>query len=186
MTKSNKGITLIALVITIIVLLILAGVSIAMLTGSNGVLTKASESQVMNKRGEVSERINLALNAVMTDILSESTTSNNNKIDLDNYNEAIIKEENDINSTEYSIAKSAALPTEGKKRIIIIKWDPHTFDESSKYGASQTDDIWGAIAYDTEKTSSTSHQIPYTISDFANSAMGKGNETKEKPDSEVS
>ena len=35
MFKKNKGITLISLVITIIVLLILAGVSIAMLTGEN-------------------------------------------------------------------------------------------------------------------------------------------------------
>ena len=39
--KKNKGITLIALVITIIILLILAGVSIAMLTGNNGILTQA-------------------------------------------------------------------------------------------------------------------------------------------------
>ena len=40
MKENNiKGITLIALVITIIVLLILAGVSIAMLTGQNGLLT---------------------------------------------------------------------------------------------------------------------------------------------------
>ena len=37
--KENRGITLIALVITIIVLLILAGISIATLTGENGVLT---------------------------------------------------------------------------------------------------------------------------------------------------
>ena len=37
--KINKGITLIALVITIIVLLILAGVTIATLTGDNGILT---------------------------------------------------------------------------------------------------------------------------------------------------
>ena len=37
--ENDKGITLIALVITIIVLLILAGVSIAMLTGENGILT---------------------------------------------------------------------------------------------------------------------------------------------------
>ena len=36
-TKSTKGITLIALVVTIIILLILAGVSIAMLTGNNGI-----------------------------------------------------------------------------------------------------------------------------------------------------
>ena len=40
-TRKNRGITLIALVITIIVLLILAGVSIAMLTGNNGILTQA-------------------------------------------------------------------------------------------------------------------------------------------------
>ena len=43
--KKNNGITLIALVITIIVLLILAGVSIAMLTGDNGILTKAKEAR---------------------------------------------------------------------------------------------------------------------------------------------
>ena len=42
--KENKGITLIALVITIIVLLILAGVSIAMLTGENGILTQAQRA----------------------------------------------------------------------------------------------------------------------------------------------
>ena len=44
--KKEKGITLIALVITIIVLLVLAGVTIAMLMGDNGILTKATESQV--------------------------------------------------------------------------------------------------------------------------------------------
>ena len=43
--KENKGITLIALVITIIVLLILAGVSIAMLTGENGILNQAAKAK---------------------------------------------------------------------------------------------------------------------------------------------
>ena len=43
--KRNKGITLIALVITIIILLILAGVTIATLTGENGILTKATEAR---------------------------------------------------------------------------------------------------------------------------------------------
>ena len=42
--KSNKGITLVALVITIIVLLILAGVSISLVVGDNGVLTQASNA----------------------------------------------------------------------------------------------------------------------------------------------
>ena len=55
----SKGITLIALVITIIVLLILAGVSIAMLTGNNGILTKAQESKEETRAGAVEEARNL-------------------------------------------------------------------------------------------------------------------------------
>ena len=41
MFKQEKGITLVALVITIIVLLILAGVSISLVAGDNGILTKS-------------------------------------------------------------------------------------------------------------------------------------------------
>lgn len=44
MFKEQKGVTLIALVITIIVLLILAGVSIAFLTGENGIITKSTKA----------------------------------------------------------------------------------------------------------------------------------------------
>ena len=43
--RINRGITLIALVITIIVLLILAGVSISMLTGQNGIITQAQRAK---------------------------------------------------------------------------------------------------------------------------------------------
>ena len=68
--KNNKGITLIALVITIIVLLILAGVSIAMLTGDNGILTKATESTKATDLAEVLERINMELDAQMTNAMA--------------------------------------------------------------------------------------------------------------------
>ena len=43
MKNNQKGITLVALVITIIVLLILAGVTIAALSGENGILTRSSQ-----------------------------------------------------------------------------------------------------------------------------------------------
>ena len=43
--KEERGITLIALVITIIVLLILAGISMAMLTGENGILTQVQNAK---------------------------------------------------------------------------------------------------------------------------------------------
>ena len=57
MTRKNDGITLIALVITIIVLLILAGVTIATLMGDNGILSKATEAKVENRAGEVEEKV---------------------------------------------------------------------------------------------------------------------------------
>ena len=51
----NKGITLIALVITIIVLLILAGVSIAVLTGEDGILAKAKLAKERSEQAEQEE-----------------------------------------------------------------------------------------------------------------------------------
>ena len=58
--RSNQGITLIALVITIIVLLILAGVSIATLTGENGILTQAVGAKDSNIIANEKEIIQLA------------------------------------------------------------------------------------------------------------------------------
>ena len=67
--KEKKGITLIALVITIIVLLILAAVSIATLTGENGILTRAQDAKTNNEIAEEKEAIGLAYNGVMADSL---------------------------------------------------------------------------------------------------------------------
>ena len=61
MKKQEKGITLIALVITIIVLLILAGISIAMLTGENGILTKADTAAKETDIVETKEQIKLEI-----------------------------------------------------------------------------------------------------------------------------
>ena len=61
--KTNKGITLIALVITIIVLLILAGVTIATLTGDNGILTKAQSAKTQNDKATAKEKVDLAIAA---------------------------------------------------------------------------------------------------------------------------
>ena len=62
--KSTKGITLIALVVTIIILLILAGVSIAMLTGNNGILTQGKRAKEETEIAEEKEAISLAMNAL--------------------------------------------------------------------------------------------------------------------------
>lgn len=59
MLKQKNGITLIALVVTIIVLLILAGVSISMVTGESGIAKKASDSKEETRAGEVQELVDL-------------------------------------------------------------------------------------------------------------------------------
>lgn len=72
MKEKNKGITLIALVITIIVLLILAAVSIATLAGENGILTKAQKSAEEYKIQAAKEKIDLAIMAYQVN--KENTT----------------------------------------------------------------------------------------------------------------
>ena len=73
MTKREKGITLIALVITIIVLLILAGVSISMLTGDNGILTQAKVAKEKNADAQRKEEQQLEsmLNRITSEVPSE-------------------------------------------------------------------------------------------------------------------
>ena len=64
--KQQKGITLIALVVTIIILLILAGVSIAMLTGNNGILTQGKRAKEEQAHAAVKEGIMLLYNEYKT------------------------------------------------------------------------------------------------------------------------
>ena len=75
--SKNKlnGITLIALVITIVVLLILAGVSIAMLTGSNGILQQTGKAKEQTEIASEKEQIQLAYTAIQGFKLNGSITS---------------------------------------------------------------------------------------------------------------
>lgn len=73
--KNKKGITLIALVITIVVLLILAGISISMLGGENGIITRAIESKEENRGGTVEERRDLWKSNQELDKNTNSTTA---------------------------------------------------------------------------------------------------------------
>lgn len=75
--RNQKGITLVALVVTIVVLLILAGTSIAMLKGDNGIVTNAQKATVSNKEGQVVENIKNAYNTVKTKVIVGASTNPN-------------------------------------------------------------------------------------------------------------
>ncbi len=55
--SKQKGITLIALVITIVILLILAGVTIKILTGENGIINRANEAKMKTIEAYLREKI---------------------------------------------------------------------------------------------------------------------------------
>ena len=77
--KQKAGITLIALVITIIVLIILAGISITMISGQDGILTRAGNAKVLNDKATIEEKINLAVIASYNDdgeLTAENVISN--------------------------------------------------------------------------------------------------------------
>ena len=82
--KSKKGITLIALVVTIVVLLILAGVSISMLGGENGIITQAIEAKDETTIGEEKEKVQLAATAAKTKNNWGEITQENLEDELDN------------------------------------------------------------------------------------------------------
>ena len=71
--KEIAGITLIALVITIIVLLILAGISISMLSGDNSILNQAGRARNITEQKDVEERIQLAYLASVSTGLGDVT-----------------------------------------------------------------------------------------------------------------
>ena len=60
-TRKMKGITLVALVVTVVVLLILAGVSLNLVLGDNGIITKAKEAAARTEESSATENFSMYL-----------------------------------------------------------------------------------------------------------------------------
>lgn len=112
--KEVNGITIISLIITIIVLLILAGISIAMVTGQNGILNRAKDVENINRIAQIDEQVRLAV----ADALSggEGTiTKDSLKIALDN----------NIGSGNYNLTED-----ETEKIIITVRDKTYSIDKN--------------------------------------------------------
>ncbi len=141
--KRQKGITLIALVITIIVLLILVGVTITMLTGENGILNQATKSTIETYHGTVKEQIILGAD--------EYFTAKN----VDGYKEDVIKYLlNEKSYTEVvddyyrvkvekvaSTIKTGKGKTKAEGDIYVIEKENTTTAQNTKIASTVTSDI---------------------------------------------
>ena len=99
--RKNRGITLIALVVTIVVLLILAAVSISMLGGENGIITQAIKAQEDNEIAEEKEKVQLAATAAKGKTNWGEITQGNLEDELDT----------NIGSGKYTLSKSGDIFT---------------------------------------------------------------------------
>ncbi len=147
--KETKGITLIALVITIIVLLILAAVSIATLTGENGILTKAKTAKEETNEATAREKIQVAV---------MGSFDKNGKLDINELKDNLKKEGitnfEDVNEFplkvkvddyEISIIENGKItveenknPSETEKNIVSASDIANSNDKKTYYGATVT------------------------------------------------
>ncbi len=92
--KQIKGITLIALVVTIIVLLILAGVALNLTIGQNGIFSRANDTVVINENASVYEQLQMVIaDYQMEDIQNKTSTNMLDKL----ASNGIINEDNTLN-----------------------------------------------------------------------------------------
>ena len=117
MKKNTRGITLIALVVTIIVLLILAGVSILMLTGQNGILNRAKEAKEQTQEANSKEKLGLILTDLQMDAYKKGSEI---KIGEELAAEIKSKTDDGVSSAEY----------DGSRIIVGIDDDVYYIDES--------------------------------------------------------
>ena len=121
LSKKTNGITLIALIITIIVLLILAGVSIAMLTGQNGILTQAQNAKQATEGAAAKEKVEIAVVGAMSKDKTGALTIDNLKTEMANYEGTI----------------------EGSKFPVTVKVDNKMFEVSENGNVKEKSKIAG-------------------------------------------
>lgn len=114
-TKENKGITLVALTVTIIVLIILSGVSAAMLVGENGLITRTRESKFKTELSGLKEELEEFKLSKMIENKNFQESSLTSGIGLLKYNTKKQDEQGDIENILTSIKEHQ------KEKIEIIK-----------------------------------------------------------------
>ena len=116
--RNQKGITLVALVITIIVLLILAAVTIAALGGQNGILTNASRSQVANELGEAEDLINLTANEAINNYYTTIYVNGTAEVDGTNDKQTVVT--NAINALSLNNGTTKGITDQGDDKLVTV------------------------------------------------------------------
>ena len=145
MKQDNKGITLITLVITVVVLTILAGVSINAVVGDDGIIAKAKESANLTKETTIKELIEKLVleyklaekGETLEDFLKTKIPSKIDKVT--NNGDGTLTIEKDgvtvtVNATHTSNPSTPTKPTINLDNLQIGDYVNYTYDTASDYG----------------------------------------------------
>lgn len=122
--KTERGITLIALVVTIIVLIILAGVSINLVLGDNGIITKAKQGKAEYSQAQAREKLELVLAELQTDKLTDIKYDKQETVNerLKENHMEIVGNVVIVNGWEFEIDRSVPKIASGIKEDILSNW----------------------------------------------------------------
>jgi biopolymer transport protein ExbD len=115
--KLNQGITLIALVITIILLLILAGVTIVALTGQNGILSNSTKSKEETQKKGLKEQVELEVQGQYKSA-DLSIDMDNLKKQIEDHVKAVVTKNADGNLTVKKDGYMVRVKKDGKVSIL--------------------------------------------------------------------
>ena len=133
--RNQKGITLVALVITIVVLLILAGVTISMVLGPNGVLSNANTAKKNSAKSTAQDALSTALSSVTTDIYAGNEVKGANKKYADA--SAIIADAAGFKAALEMAAPGYTFTVNNNKTITVTS----KTNSAEKYTATITDEL---------------------------------------------
>lgn len=139
--RSRKGITLITLVVTIIVLLILSGVTISLIAGNNGLLTKAKKGEEEHIRQEATEAMNLKIIGIQMESYDENKSFPN----LQYLADKLCEDEEEMEYVLLKSKKEASLEkidtTDADSIYTKIKKYPYEFEINSSLKLASIDGV---------------------------------------------
>ena len=167
--KKNTGITLIALVITIIIMLILAGIVIAQLTGENGLITNSKKSKEIYEYTAAKEEINLTLMSVVAKCEEKGVSYSIDEI-IDSIKSDNEKEiEKMFNTNIGSIKAGAEIVNPSDIVITVKKYSKYKFLVGQKEGTNEVEGIKGVT---TEEVTLTTEKSSFQeVNDFEKSIL---------------
>ena len=139
-SKKEEGITLVALVVTVVVLLILAGISLALVLGQNGIVTKATKAGNDTKKAKAEERVQMIVAEYTTDKQTGDTTDTLKNYITDKKTAGQYTDVTDV--TEDTTANTTTITVDGYKVTVNSSLQIASTEGGSNTGT--TDTTWNS------------------------------------------